>query len=137
MFAISVDTEHCHYAFLKRAFPGGSTTIPLRMYLCTLARASARYNFTPHCPRLQKTFVANNFFTTVADTTKRTARDYQVLDEATGVAKRSVFVIDKIGQIRFWCVLQHHEIEHNVDSVISVVRICPSCFVFFFLEQLI
>ncbi|CAO3690281.1 unnamed protein product [Umbelopsis vinacea] len=90
VFAISVDTEHCHYAFLQRAFPGGLTTIPL-----------------------------------LADTTKRTARDYQVLDEATGVAKRSVFVIDKIGHIRFWSVLQHHEIEHNVDSVISVLKHLP------------
>lgn len=57
----------------------------------------------------------------MADTTKRIAHSYQVLDETKGVAKRSVFVIDKLGHIRFWSVLQHHEIEHNVDTVISVV----------------
>lgn len=57
----------------------------------------------------------------VADTTKRIAHSYQVLDECKGVAKRSVFVIDKLGHIRFWSVLQHLELEHNVNTVISVV----------------
>lgn len=67
--------------------------------------------------------IVNFHLVTVADTTKRTTRDYLVLNEETGVARRSVFIIDKIGQIRFWYVLQHHQVEHNVDSVLSVVRI--------------
>lgn len=64
----------------------------------------------------------NLFVLTVADTTKRITRDFQVLDEETGVARRSLIVIDKRGEIRYWSVLQHHEIEHNFDSVLSLVR---------------
>ncbi|KAJ2963454.1 hypothetical protein NQZ79_g1580 [Umbelopsis isabellina] len=88
--AISADTEHCHYAFIERAFGGSDVPIPL-----------------------------------LADTTKRIAHSYQVLDECKGVAKRSVFVIDKLGHIRFWSVLQHLELEHNVNTVISVLKHLP------------
>ncbi|KAI9286878.1 thioredoxin-like protein [Umbelopsis sp. AD052] len=88
--AISVDTEHCHYAFLQREFPAATAKFPL-----------------------------------VADTTKRITRDFQVLDEETGVARRSLIVIDKRGEIRYWSVLQHHEIEHNFGSVISLLKHLP------------
>ncbi|KAH8556245.1 thioredoxin-like protein [Umbelopsis sp. PMI_123] len=89
--AISVDTEHCHYAFLQREFP---------------ASAAAK-------------------FPLVADTTKRITHDFHVLDEATGVARRSLIVVDKNGEIRYWSVLQHHEIDHNFDGLLSVLKHLP------------
>jgi alkyl hydroperoxide reductase subunit AhpC len=127
--AISVDTEHCHYAFLQREFPAAAAKFPLSR--CPYNRVS-RYNFfffaaiclsdPIQCIVTVCIKLLNLFFLLVADTTKRITRDFQVLDEETGVARRSLIVIDKRGEIRYWSVLQHHEIEHNFDSVLSLVR---------------
>jgi len=66
----------------------------------------------------------------LADFTKETARNYGVLEEATGVALRGLFIINPQGAIQYQ-VVQNLDVGRSVDEVLRVLSglqtggLCP------------
>jgi peroxiredoxin 2/4 len=69
-------------------------------------------------------------FPLLSDFSKRSAREYGVLDEASGAARRGLFIIDPQGLIQYQ-VLHSDKVGRSVDETLRVLRalqteeLCP------------
>jgi alkyl hydroperoxide reductase subunit AhpC len=70
---------------------------------------------------LDKNGIAGVKYPLVADYKKTTARDYGVLDEASGVAQRGLFIIDPEGVLRYM-VVTNDNVGRSVDETLRVLQ---------------
>ena len=80
---------------------------------------------------VEKNGIAGVTYPLAADYTKEVARAYGVLDEASGVAQRGLFIIDPDGVLRY-TVVTDGAIGRSVDETIRVLQalqtggLCPA-----------
>jgi alkyl hydroperoxide reductase subunit AhpC len=78
-----------------------------------------------------KNGIAGTAYPLVADYTKDVARAYGVLDEATGVAQRGLFIIDPDGILRY-AVVTADNVGRSVEETLRVLQalqtggLCPA-----------
>ncbi len=70
---------------------------------------------------LDRNGIAGVKYPLVADYKKETARAYGVLDEATGVAQRGLFIIDPEGVLRY-SVVTNDNVGRSVDETLRVLQ---------------
>jgi alkyl hydroperoxide reductase subunit AhpC len=70
---------------------------------------------------LDKNGIAGVKYPLVADYKKSTARAYGVLDEASGVAQRGLFIIDPEGVLRYM-VVTNDNVGRSVDETLRVLQ---------------
>ncbi len=70
---------------------------------------------------LDKNGIAGVKYPLVADYKKEVARAYNVLDEATGVAQRGLFIIDPEGVLRY-SVVTNDNVGRSVDETLRVLQ---------------
>ncbi len=70
---------------------------------------------------LDRNGIAGVKYPLVADYKKETARAYNVLDEATGVAQRGLFIIDPEGVLRY-SVVTNDNVGRSVDETLRVLQ---------------
>ena len=79
----------------------------------------------------EKNGIAGVKYPLAADFTKETARAYGVLDEASGVAQRGLFIIDPEGVLKY-AVVTDDNVGRSVDETIRVLQalqtggLCPA-----------
>ena len=79
----------------------------------------------------EKNGIAGTAFPLVADYTKDVARAYGVLDEASGVAQRGLFIIDPEGVLKY-AVVTDDNVGRSVEETIRVLQalqtggLCPA-----------
>ena len=79
----------------------------------------------------EKNGIAGTAYPLAADFTKETARAYGVLDEASGVAQRGLFIIDPAGELQY-SVVTANSVGRSVDETIRVLQalqtggLCPA-----------
>ena len=80
---------------------------------------------------LDKNGIHGTQFPLVADFTKEIARSYGVLDEATGVAQRGLFIIDPEGVLKY-AVVTDDNVGRSVEETLRVLQalqtggLCPA-----------
>jgi alkyl hydroperoxide reductase subunit AhpC len=79
----------------------------------------------------EKNGIAGTTYPLAADFTKAAARAYGVLDEATGAAKRGLFIIDPDGVLKY-AVVTADNVGRSVDETLRVLQalqtggLCPA-----------
>jgi peroxiredoxin (alkyl hydroperoxide reductase subunit C) len=79
----------------------------------------------------EKNGIAGTKYPLVSDFTKETARAYGVLDEATGVARRGLFIIDPEGILKY-AVVTDDNVGRSVEETLRVLQalqtggLCPA-----------
>jgi peroxiredoxin (alkyl hydroperoxide reductase subunit C) len=79
----------------------------------------------------EKNGIAGTAYPLVADYTKEVSRAYGVLDEATGVAQRGLFIIDPEGMLRY-AVVTADNVGRSVEETLRVLQalqtggLCPA-----------
>ncbi len=69
----------------------------------------------------EKNGIAGTKYPLVADYTKAVARAYGVLDEASGVAQRGLFIVDPEGVLRY-SVVTNDNVGRSVDETLRVLQ---------------
>jgi peroxiredoxin len=79
----------------------------------------------------EKNGIDGSAYPLAADFTKETARAYGVLDEASGVAQRGLFIIDPAGELKY-AVVTADNVGRSVDETLRVLQalqtggLCPA-----------
>jgi alkyl hydroperoxide reductase subunit AhpC len=79
----------------------------------------------------EKNGIAGTVYPLAADFTKETARAYGVLDEASGVAQRGLFIIDPEGVLKY-AVVTDDNVGRSVDETLRILQalqtggLCPA-----------